>query len=87
MRLAHELEAGMVYVADFNDDLALFVERLEHYQDGPNGLAFITMYYRWLRHDEFQQYYEGQTYSIDFEYAEQFDYSPELFVITEELLP
>ena len=87
MRIAHELEPATIYVADFNDNLALFCERLEQWQDGRDGLVFITMWYRWLKHDEFQKYYEGEVYSIDFEYGEQFDYSPEYYVITEELLP
>lgn len=85
MRLAHELEPGTFYRADFNDELLLFCDHLDEYQDGKDGLTFITMHYRWVRHEFQEDYYQDQIFTINFEWAEQFDYSPEIYVINEEL--
>jgi len=79
---AHELEDKTVYVSNFDPNFMLFCDHLERFQDGENGLTFITMHYRWMKHDSLH-YYGDEIFSIDFEWAEEFDYSAVPFVIQE----
>jgi hypothetical protein len=74
---AYELQAKMVYEADFDPTRILFCDSIVDLHD------IITMRYRWLIH-EFAEYYDDEIYEIDFDREEQFDYSPKHCLIEEE---